>query len=285
MLDSQTHFCCPGCNRLVLKGSSLCRVCGQAFKSGDPKPCALCLEFKDLKRSHAIPNSSFIEIFNGGQGITVTDDIDTYAKRNNDSWWTRQLCNECEQHLNQSYEKYSLSFLRGGKGEKIEYTKGNTFSEVDIEKIQLFFLSIFWRAVNSEEPAYNYVFIPEPWNDQLREYINKKQPTPLNLATVKISCLTYKGKRDDRSERAVKGIIIKPFIRFLPYRLYAFCFLLEGFFIEIFTPGFGFKREGILNPKNNNLFVPYVDVYDIPEVIQTIKIGIMKGFKNNKKKK
>ena len=116
MSDSQAHFCCPSCNRLALKGSSFCKVCGQEFERGDPKPCALCLEFKALKRSHAIPNSSFQKIFNGRQGIVVSNDVDTYVKRTNDSWKKYQLCDECEQHLNKSYEGYSLLFLRGKKG-------------------------------------------------------------------------------------------------------------------------------------------------------------------------
>ncbi len=265
-------------------GSSLCRVCGQEFKRGDPKPCALCLEFKALKHSHAIPNSSFKRIFNGRQAITITDDVDTYGKGTNDSWKTYQLCNECEQHLNQSYEAYSLLFLRGEKGKKIEHDKGITFSEVDIRKLQLFFLSIFWRAANSEDLAYSHVFIPEPWNNELREYILKRQSVPLNLVTVKISRLTYRSKKGGDSEKILKGIINTPFCRILPYSLFSFCFLMEGFFIEIFTPGFGFKREGVINPKKDILIVPFIDLFDIPEFKKTIIVGIQKGFKNKERR-
>jgi len=283
--DSEAHFCCPSCNRLVLKGSSFCKVCGQVFERGDLKPCALCLEFKDLKRSHAIPNSVFKKLFNrgGGQAIVVNNDVETYAKRTNDSWWEHQLCLGCERHLNESYEEYSLLFLRGKRGKKIEHDRDITFSEVDITKIQLFFLSIFWRAANSEDLAYSHIFIPEPWNNELREYIFKKQPVPLNLVTVKISYLTYEGSNGDYSEKVAKGIIPSPFSRRLPYSRFSFCFLIEGFFIEFFTPGFGFKRVGVINPKKNILVVPFIDLLDIPEFVQGITMGIKKGFKEKAK--
>ncbi|GEM_PF-656158 len=281
MSDSQAHFCCPSCKRLVLKGSSFCKVCGQEFERGDPKPCALCLEFKALKRSHAIPNSIFKKLSDGCQSIVVTNDADTYAKRNNNSWWTYQLCDECEQLLNHSYEKYSLLFLRGEKGKKIEHDdRGITYSEVNIGKIQLFFLSIFWRAANSEDSAYSHVFIPEPWNNELREFIFKQQPVPLNLVTVKVSHLRYEGRNGDQSEKVAKGIIPSPFNRRLLYSRFSFCFLIEGFFIEFFTPGFGFKRVRVINPKMNILVVPFIDLFDIPELVQGITVGIKKGFKD-----
>lgn len=272
MLDSETHFSCPNCNSLVLIGSSLCKVCGHTFKCGDPKPCALCLKFKKLKRSHAIPNSSFKKIYNGRQAIFVSGDVKAHGKCTNDSWWKFQLCNECEQHLNKSYEGYSLLFLRGEKGKKIESDGHITFSEVAIEKLQLFFLSIFWRAANSEDLAYRKMYIPEPWNNQLRQYIDKNQLVPLNLMTVKISRLTYRGKKEGETQIIPNEIIFKPFCRQLLYNCFSFCFLLEGFFIEVFMPGHGFKAKGVINPKKDILVVPFIDLFDIPEFKQATSV-------------
>jgi len=206
MLNPLTHFHCPDCNRLVLTGSSLCKVCGQKFKGGVPKPCALCLNFNELKRSHAIPNSSFKKIFRGRHAKIVTNDTETDGNRTNDSWKTHQLCNECEQHLNSSYEGYSLLFLRGEKGKKTESENHISFSELKIEKLQLFFLSIFWRAANSEDEAYREMYIPEPWNNELREYIYKNQFVPLSLMTVKISRLTFRGKKEGEAQVILNGI-------------------------------------------------------------------------------
>jgi hypothetical protein len=232
----------------VLKGSSLCKskICGQEFKHSEPKPCSLCLKFEELKQSHAIPNSCFRKVKNrSGQAITISGDTNTYAKRTQESWWTYQLCDACEKHLNDSYEKYALLFLREKKGVNEENSGNIIFSDIDIVKIQSFFLSIFWRAANSADLAYSSVFIPEPWNNELREYIFKKQPVPYNHVS--------------------------------------FYFLFEGFFIEIFTPGFGFKREGIINPKKNILVVPVIDLFDIPEMKEAIIVGIQKGFKDKAK--
>ncbi|MDO9106179.1 MAG: hypothetical protein Q7U57_14600 [Methylovulum sp.] len=225
-----------------------------------------------MKRSHAIPNSSFKKIFSGRQARILTNDAETHGNPTNDSWKTYQLCNECEQHLNKSYEGYSLLFLRGKKGKKIESDGHITFSELKIEKLQLFFLSIFWRAANSEDVAYREIFIPEPWNNELREYIYKNHFVPLNLMTVKISRLTYRGKKEGKTQMILNGMIFKPFYRQLLYNCFAFCFLFEGFFVEIFMPGHGFKAKGVINPKKDILVASFLDLFDIPEFKQAASV-------------
>lgn len=72
-----------------------------------------------------------------------------------------------------------------------------------------------------------------------------------------------------------------PFHRLLHKRI-SFFFIMEGFFVEISTPGFGFKErenKGVLNPKNNILVCPFIHPYDVPEFWQNIGIGMHKGFK------
>jgi len=161
MLCTTTHFACPECNRFVLKGSGLCKVCGHEFEAGDQKPCALCLKFKPLCKSHAIPNSSFKKIFNGCQAVVVTDD-GKYAEKTNNSCWTEQLCHDCETFLNENYDAYSLPRLRGKRGQKIQHTDYLTLLDVDFAKLYTFFLAVFWRAANSDDPAYRAVGIPQP---------------------------------------------------------------------------------------------------------------------------
>ena len=292
MPDPNTHFICPGCNRFVLKGSSFCRVCGLEFKPGDKKPCALCLEFKDLKHSHAIPNSFFKELTKGSDGkkglqaIVVTGDSDTYAKRTNESWWTEQLCLDCEQRINQKYEKYCLAHLRGQRGRKIRHDGGITFKEFDLEKLQLFSLSIFWRAANSEHPSYSRVFIPEPWNDELRKHILDERPVPLGLATVKVSHLKDKRKNGIITDKALTEIIMTPFHRLLNNRI-SFFFIMEGFLVEISTLWRFRERQvrGVLNPKQNILVCPFIHPYDIPEFRHNIFVGMRKGFEDGASKK
>jgi hypothetical protein len=294
MLSTATHFACPECNRFVLKGSGLCKVCGHEFEAGDQKPCALCLKFKSLRKSHAIPNSSFKKIFNGRQAVVVTDDGE-YAKKTNDSWWTEQLCDDCEKFLNKNYDAYSLARLRGDRGGKIPQNEYLTLQDVDFARLYTFFLSVFWRAANSDDPAYRRVFIThQPWNEQIRKYLyaqNQDLIGLLKIATIRLSFL-----KDMREEKFLKDNCLSEIIPMPFHRLdeknerVSFCFIMEGFFVEIFTPGLRLserKTKGIIDIRsieNNKLDCSFVHPYDIPELAKPIFIGVGAGFKKKQKK-
>lgn len=267
---ASANFSCPNCNALVLRGSSFCKVCNQKFEP-EPRPCALCLEFKHLQNSHIIPNSSFRKIKKNGKAILVS--ADKPVSNTQDSWYEPQLCEDCEKLLSK-FEVYALSVLREKNVKTIINDKSISFVDIDVQKIQLFFLSIFWRAANSEKSEYKRVCLPEPWNNELRQYILSNKSVPLNSVTVKISYLTHHGQRNSDNEKALKGMIAMPFHREHLYNRFSFCFLMEGFFIEFFTPGFGFKREGIVNPKRNVITMLFINEYDIPEFRECLRSAI-----------
>lgn len=245
--------------------------------------CALCLAVAELRRSHAIPDSVFKRVSkeNNGQSIRLNDDDTSPIEYSSDSWWEYQLCGGCEQYLNLNYEQYSLSVIRAGKGKIFKHELGVTFSEIDTLKIQLFFLSIFWRAANSRNEAYQKVFIREPWNNDLRIHLLNKNRVPLRFMTVKISRLIDRSVKDGFSLKDLKSIIISPLFRKLPNHKISFCFLLEGFFIEIFMPGHTSKQratKGIINPLSKTITAPYLDIFDIPEVVDLLVAGYKKNL-------
>lgn len=254
-----------------MKKSGFIKGCNQKFEP-EPKPCALCLEFKTLKKSHAIPDSCFRKIKKNGKAILVS--ADKPVSNTQDSWYEPQLCEDCEKLLSKSYEVYALPVLRETNVKTIKNDKSISFVDIDVQKIQLFFLSIFWRAANSEKSEYECVCLPEPWNNELRQYILSNKAVPLNLVTVKISYLTHHGQRSSDNEKALKGMIAMPFYREHLYNRFSFCFLKEGFFIEFFTPGFGFKREGVINPKKNIITMPFINDFDIPEFMECLRSAI-----------
>ncbi|CAG0990285.1 hypothetical protein ANRL3_02727 [Anaerolineae bacterium] len=293
MLSTATHFACPECNRSILKGSGLCKGCGHEFEAGDQKPCALCLQFKPLRKSHAIPDACFREISKGRQAIAVTDD-GKYAKKTNDSWWIKQLCDDCETYLNKNYDAYSLARLRGGRGQKIQHNEYLTLQDVDFVKLYTFFLSVFWRAANSDNPAYRCVYIPQPWNEQIREYVLGQNPDLigiLKIATVRLSFLKDLREEKFLDDNCLSETIAEPFARLDEKNERAsFNFIMKGFFVEIFTPGLRLserKTKGIIDLRcieNNKLDCSFVHPYDIPELAKTIFVGVRPGFKKSKKK-
>ena len=244
--------------------------------------CALCFAVTELRRSHAIPDSVFKRITkeNNGQAISFNGDDASLVDYSSDSWWEYQLCGNCEQHLNLSYERYSLSAIRAGKGKILKHDFGITFSEIDILKVQLFFLSIFWRAANSKNEAYQKIYIPEPWNNDLRTHLLNNTRVPLRFMAVKISRLIDRSVESGFSLQVLKNVIVSPFFRKLSDRKFSFCFLFEGFFIEIFMPGYTLKQriaKGVINPLNKTIVAPYLNIFDIPEILNLLVVGYKKN--------
>lgn len=243
--------------------------------------CALCLKHSNLQRSHAIPDSIFRKITksNNGQAIIIKDDEDTPLHLSSDSWWSYQLCIACEQHINASYEQYSISVLRAHKGVFKKCSAGVTFTEIDTKKLQLFFLSILWRAASSDSYAYSKVHLPEAYIEMLRTHIINKKPVPLNKISAKISRLIDKTTTGGFDQNILKSIITAPFPRISQDKHVSFLFIFEGFLIEFQIPGVRFKNRttrALINPFKNMIFAPYVNIFDIPELIQIFATGLEK---------
>lgn len=248
--------------------------------------CALCLQFKDLRRSHAIPDSVFKVIFrkNNGKAISFETDEVSPVTYSTDSWWEHQLCDCCERHLNLSYETYSLSAIRGKKGRVVKSELGVSISGVDALKLQLFFSSILWRAGKSKNDAYKKVRIPDDLDEILRSHILAQSRIPLRKLTVRVSRLIDRSIDGAFSMDVLRNIVCTPFVRRISLDSFVYCFLFEGFFIELFVPGYRFNKTsefGVINPKNKILMIPYIDIFDIPEFVD----ALLMGYKKNKEGK
>lgn len=244
------------------------------------EPCALCLVPSILRKSHAIPNSVFKTIFreNDGKAIIFDDSESNSIGTSQDSWWQYLLCDFCEQKLS-TIEKYSLELLRGNSY-LTRHESGATISNADLKSLNLFFISIYWRAAASKHPSYSKVYSPEPLQSQIRNLIYCKSSIPLALVTAKVSKL-IDSTVGGFTEENLKEIIISPFFRRIKNG-FSFCFLIEGFFVEIFTPGLKSKfrsKYGILNENSRIMMIPNIEVLEIPEVLQLCVAGLRKHTK------
>lgn len=201
--------------------------------------CRLCSEEKELSNSHAIPDTVFKKILraDSGKSIVVSSDDSEPVHYSSDSWGTLQLCYTCEALLNNKYEGYSIKVLRGSLGRFIKHDTGVTFTKVDTSKLINFFIAVFWRAADSKHDAYSKVYIPKPWSKQIGKMLLDVTTIPLKLATVKVSKLIDYSKVGGFTPAHLRSIVISPFFRRHSYGYLSFCFVFEGFFIEIFVPG------------------------------------------------
>jgi hypothetical protein len=237
--------------------------------------CKLCCETADLQKSHTIADSIFKRIFrnNSGKAITFSRDED-YITYSNDSWWEHQLCSGCEMHLNLEFEQYSMQVLRGSQGIIQKSNSGISFSQIDLNKLNTFFLSIFWRAANSGHPAYKNVVMLDRDNEYLRQSLKNNTPVPVNRFTVTISRLIDRTEQGGFNIDTLKQIIVSPFCRTRETSKnnnVSTCFVFEGFFVEIFVPGLKIKernKAGVIRKSKRFLKVPYVSIFDINEIVE-----------------
>ena len=229
--------------------------------------CKLCLDPTILKKSHAIADSVFKRILraNAGKGITLTLD-DEYIAYSSDSWWEYQLCETCEGKLNREYENYSLRVLRGAVGKVTKLDRGISFNGINQYKLNMFFLSILWRASVSRHQAYSAVSLGSQINEYFRSSFCYNRKIPVGTVSVSVSRLFDGSKSGGFSLNSLKGLIVSPF-----YNGKEFCYAFEGFYIRISLPGVKLTERtkvGVIRPTKNILLVPFINIFDIPELSQ-----------------
>lgn len=242
------------------------------FEGGVQKTCSLCLAEKTLKKSHAIANSIFKKIFraDGGKAIVLTlneQDI-SYSS---DSWWQYQLCGDCERLLNDKYEQYSLLVLRGHAGRVKKLKKGVSFNGIDQRKLNMFFLSILWRASTSRHEAYSSVFLGRDMDEYLRNCLFNNIKIPIGSISVRLSRLCDKSEVHAFSLDSLKGLIVSPFFNGCDY-----CYAFEGFLVRISPPGIKLSKRsgvGVIHSNKKIMLVPFECIFDVPELHELLMIN------------
>lgn len=247
--------------------------------------CKLCKVGTDIKKSHAIPDSIFKSIFrkNHGKAIKFDNNKDDISY-SSESWWEYQLCEKCERLLNQSYENYSLKVLRGQSINFCKSEYGLTYSDIDLNKFNMFFLSIFWRAANSGRSAYKNIVILDKDNCFLRNALLHNIKIPVSRLSVKIERLIDKTPEGGFTQESLKELMISPFHRI--YKTHktnhvSVCFVFEGFFIQISIPGLNLKeriKPGVINKSKRVLFIPNLNMFSIEEIKQLLVEGYRKNI-------
>lgn len=245
------------------------------------KSCSLCLQNKKLSKSHSIPNAAFKSLLksNNGNAISIYADTDTPIQYMNDSWADQILCHDCENFLNETYEKYSISLLRGKNSGISFHGYGFTLSKtVEIWRFRLFLISILWRASISEHKSYGKVVLPNYIKDEIRNYLLTKKDIPDRLVTVCVRQI-FDSETGKFSRSQLDDFITSPYYR-KNKDSYSFCFVFLGIFLEIHFPGLKFKKrisQGVLKKGTSTFFAPRIDLFDIPEIVDILGAGIEKA--------
>ncbi|MGK9452559.1 hypothetical protein ACSSZE_15075 [Acidithiobacillus caldus] len=126
--------------------------------------CKLCDCEKVLCKSHIIPKAVFRDAMADDKkhGLNkITDRRVEIGKMAGE--YEYLLCRDCEEMLGR-YDEYGIKFLRQEVGKKLAEFDGEAvpgdielLSEVDLEKLRLFIISVLWRASISSREFFSEV--------------------------------------------------------------------------------------------------------------------------------
>jgi hypothetical protein len=152
--------------------------------------CRLCLNERELQRSHLLPRALYRLIGSG----TDPDHPDTVqlssdgTKKSSEQIWHHLLCSECEDRLNKNGEKWVLHNCYRGRGRfrlrdemRIRPNLGVGLkceaylaSAEEISKLTYFALSVIWRASLCNWSCRGEIFQQielGPYQESIRKYI------------------------------------------------------------------------------------------------------------------
>jgi hypothetical protein len=245
--------------------------------------CVLCQKDAELRISHIIPNAIFrgIKRENSGKMITFDDAPEGKINTTIDSWSERLLCGACEMLIGRS-EKVFFDTMRSTRSAvRCAHPAGVTFQVINHAALKLFFMSLLWRAAVSVQEVYSKVWLEASLKERLRTLLLAQQAAPARLFGVRVSILTDTTRSQERrlTSAELKQISISPFDRQYA-RSVSFVFVLEGYLAEIFVPRVTpeqVRAPGLL-PSAGIWFVPFLDTFEVEELVRAFVAGVAKDM-------
>lgn len=236
--------------------------------------CKLCGEEKELQRSHVIGKTFFSQILRNSDKNLATqfELINKRSIETNDTWFTRLLCSQCERFFNEKYENYSVAILREKRKEVeiIKDSEGINYKNIDVEKLAIFVLSIFWRGVHSEHHAFDDCINDPTIESVLKEIIKGKIKVVSSIIKVRIRL--FKDSANFLNESMLKQIIIAPFKESIPNGI-IYTMTFEGYLVEIYLGNLNISntiKNGILDVGSSEIYIPYVEILSHRQIRNTL---------------
>lgn len=242
--------------------------------------CHLCKSQCELCQSHALPHSLFNYVLrqSDGKAIIISDDATTPIQYSGDSWETNLLCGGCEAKLNRNYDSYGMGVFRGHIALVKRGAAGVTFTNVDRQRLRMFFLSVLWRISISTHESYSNSELPYRWEDELHDALLHERRIPSARFTVAVYRLHDSTRTLGLTHENLRGFIMAPFARECD-GLISICYLFLGFFVETFLPRLP-KRyaslPGVLFGRSPVFMAPHHEVLAVPQIMKLLARGLEK---------
>lgn len=147
--------------------------------------CKLCgVSGKKLIKAHIIPRSLYANNLTDPSGPlrVLSNNPTVFPKQSHIGEYDASLlCGDCEDSFS-PYDDYANTFFLNTTPSKIIYHRGEQlaaqYQNVDICKLQLFFMSLLWRMQMTDRPMFNNVDLG-PYKDNLTKSLFAKNPDML----------------------------------------------------------------------------------------------------------
>jgi hypothetical protein len=178
--------------------------------------CRLCLEEKDLRNSHIIPEFFYRPLYDEKHRINTLISDKEILEYHQKGVRERLLCDDCEQQIGK-YENYVRKMFYGGVALDFPVNPSEIIiKNVIYESFKLFQLSLLWRASISSHWFFKFVNIG-PYEEKIRQMLLNENPG----GKYDIGCLLAFYLDDTR--KVVDGLILQPInLRANGHRSFAF---------------------------------------------------------------
>lgn len=237
--------------------------------------CPLCVTEGDLRESHVIPNAYFRAMKNqraGGQLISFNSLPHDKVRLSNESWSEAMLCGPCEGNLSKLETRCIVSLRRTAT--KIEESAGDgtLLYSYEFGVLSRFLLSVLWRAAVSKQEPFAQVTLAPQLHEDIRSTLMNENATVTKLVSCQIKKIRDGSRRI--SPTKYEGIAISPVATFRGGTV-KFVFIFAGYLVNYFIPYVHAKSRrqlGFVKP-GRQLFVPTVNMKDIPELMHALAAG------------
>ena len=224
--------------------------------------CKLCGDKKELKLSHAIPSAFFKDLL-GNTGKALVFDVNTKYTPEKIGNIVKDylLCGECEQYLNNTFEKYIITLIKTGYLQRkntivTKKSYGNVFNfndeSLNGKNLINFVISILWRASLLEIDFYAKLNLPKDCLDWMRDliYENKKP----NSRLINIELNTLIDSSNQISSKNLKELIVSPF-SFSLYPRPIIAMIFGGYLFKITIPNVKPSARKMQLSKNTKIYL------------------------------
>ena len=221
--------------------------------------CKLCLEEKELSKSHIIPEFFYKSMYDSKHRMIILSNIKSEpVKYRYQGIYEKLLCKECEAKINR-YENYIIEKLTNAG--HFEDDRVIIYTNIEFLHFRLFALSVLWRASISTNRMFQDVDLGKN-EETIRKMVLNNNPGQYDLFPILMAAIMTKNKQ------SVKDLVTNPdLIKVL--ECWAYRLVFGGFvWLFLFGDSSEFALRNLFFQPQGSIIIPKKDMEDVEFIVQ-----------------